>query len=319
MKIFTYSKLFAACVLLTVMGYTLGIKSTLAGAKPVIDIGTALGQKVPELEGKTLDGKLVRLSDYQGKYVVLVFWASWCPACREEMPNIVRLHRMGKELNLEVISVALDRKDGEDHLRKEVAKHFIKFPVIWEASEGRSELAKAWGVTGTPTSFLIDPQGIILAKGFQGKEGIEAVTNIIKMGKGYFPPPYKMKPSVDLTNNAIRINLHLGKIDEGQSKFKLYLESHGRADTKIMEELEFVLERRILDVKSKEMLAVKPVRTAKDSKDKFQFSVSKDTDGYNLEITYRVGSAVPTTFVEVKYFDKTLERYMVVDSGFVKA
>ena len=70
--------------------------------------GDAKGQPAPEFELKDLAGKNVRLSDYRGKVVLLNFWATWCPPCKEEMPWFVDLQRRYGAQGLQVIGVALD-------------------------------------------------------------------------------------------------------------------------------------------------------------------------------------------------------------------
>jgi len=107
---------------------------------------------------KDMQGQAQRLSDYRGKWVLVNFWATWCPPCLEEVPDLVALHEAHKKTDLVVIGVALDStgKSVVDF----VAKKHVSYPVVL----GDYELAEQVGeVNALPTSYLFDPTGKLLS------------------------------------------------------------------------------------------------------------------------------------------------------------
>jgi peroxiredoxin len=111
-----------------------------------------------ELPG--LDGKTHRLSDYRGKWVLVNYWATWCPPCREELPELEIFHNNHKETDAVVIGVDMEIIKLE-RLRKFVDKQFLSFPILLSEPVARSELGD---IPGLPTSFLIDPEGRVVAQ-----------------------------------------------------------------------------------------------------------------------------------------------------------
>ena len=103
---------------------------------------------------KDMQGQVQRLSDYRGKWVLVNFWATWCPPCLAEIPDLVSLHNAHHDKDLVVIGVAMDSTG--DAVRKFVAKHGVTYPVVL----GDYKLAGQVGeVDGLPTSYLYDPNG----------------------------------------------------------------------------------------------------------------------------------------------------------------
>lgn len=104
-------------------------------------------------------GKPRALKDYRGKLVMLAFWASWCPYCREELPQMERLYREFKNRGLEVVAVNI--KDKRDEALALVKKNQVTYPVLMDP-EG--EIGLLYGAFATPTVYLIDRKGTVLAR-----------------------------------------------------------------------------------------------------------------------------------------------------------
>ncbi len=112
------------------------------------------GAVAREFVFKDMQGQAQRLSDYRGKWVLVNFWATWCPPCLEEVPALISLHEAHKDKDLVVIGVALD--STKESVRKFVAKHGITYPVVL----GNYKLAEQVGeIDALPTSYLYDPKG----------------------------------------------------------------------------------------------------------------------------------------------------------------
>ena len=107
---------------------------------------------------KDLQGQTQRLSDYRGKWVLVNFWATWCPPCLEEIPDLVDLHEAHRRTDLVVIGVALD--STEKSVREFVSRFAISYPV----AVGDYEQAQQVGeVNVLPTSYLFDPRGELVS------------------------------------------------------------------------------------------------------------------------------------------------------------
>lgn len=122
----------------------------------------ASAQAAPEAPAfTTLDGEEIRLDDLRGKPVLVNFWATSCPICLAEMPDLVQTYRQYRNRGLEVIAVAM-HYDEPGQIRAYVAKHGLPFPVVFDRD---GTLAREYeGVRATPTTFLIDRSGQRISK-----------------------------------------------------------------------------------------------------------------------------------------------------------
>jgi thiol-disulfide isomerase/thioredoxin len=136
-------------------------------------------QKAPDFELTTLDGKSLKLSDYNGKIVILDFWATWCGPCRRGIPDLVEIQ---KEYNddVVVIGISLDQENTQDQLQPFVEYFNINYPIVlWS-----EKVVEDYGNIGAiPTSFIIDKDGNIVNKfvGLMPKESfVEQINSILK-------------------------------------------------------------------------------------------------------------------------------------------
>lgn len=162
----------AAVALLAIYGFStrLGGDANGSGEK----IGTAIGDKAPEIAFLNPDStKVLKLSDLKGNYVLIDFWASWCGPCRKENPNVVEAYQKYSKAKFkdakgfEVFGVSLDR--NREAWKKAIAADGLTWK--WHVSDLKhwnSEAGRLYGVNSIPMSFLIDPDGIIIAKNLRG-------------------------------------------------------------------------------------------------------------------------------------------------------
>ncbi len=116
------------------------------------------GRAAPDFRLQTLDGRTVRLSDLQGKLVLVNFWATWCLPCRQEIPEIVKEYAASKGKPFEV--VAVDEQEDPDTVRKWVDAFGMQFPVALDASGQVGQTFRAG--SQFPTSLWIDKNGIVI-------------------------------------------------------------------------------------------------------------------------------------------------------------
>ena len=113
----------------------------------------------PDFTLTALDGKSLALHDYRGKVVLLDFWATWCTPCREETPHFVELQRKYGGQGLQVVGVSMDDDD------QPVRDFYREFRMNYPVAMGTAHLGQAYGgVLGLPLLFVIDRNGLIVAK-----------------------------------------------------------------------------------------------------------------------------------------------------------
>ncbi len=128
----------------------------------VDDRSVQVDELAPDFRLTDLDGNVVMLSDFRGKTVVLNFWATWCPPCREEMPEFQELweHRgSGAADDLVVLAVNFLRDDTVGAATNFIAANEFTFPVVFDTTRG--DVAARYGVRGLPATFFIDRNGIV--------------------------------------------------------------------------------------------------------------------------------------------------------------
>lgn len=126
----------------------------------------SVGQPAPEIELPAPDGTLVKLSDLKGKYVLIDFWAAWCKPCRQENPNVVKLYNQYKNKGFEVFGVSLDRTK-EDWV-KAIADDGLTWTQVSDLKYFNSVAAELYQIEAIPATYMIDPDGKIIAKDLRG-------------------------------------------------------------------------------------------------------------------------------------------------------
>lgn len=128
--------------------------STTAGAIPAPQEGF----QAPDFELNSLDGEAFALSELRGKAVLLNFWASWCPPCRSEMPAMQQVFMDYEHGEFIILAVNNTHQDRSDHVEAFVLEQGLMFPVLLDIT---GEVSDRYQVHSMPTSFFIDPNGIV--------------------------------------------------------------------------------------------------------------------------------------------------------------
>ena len=139
---------------------------------------TSPGQPYVDIEGENEDGTKIYLSEYipEGKYVLLDFWASWCPYCIKELPEMTGLYNKWKGQGLEIVGVAV--RDLPDDTKGAISKHGISWPVIYNTQRNAYN---AYGFSGIPHHVLIGPDGKIISRGENVAKIDERLQEIIQI------------------------------------------------------------------------------------------------------------------------------------------
>ncbi|MDI1354932.1 MAG: TlpA disulfide reductase family protein [bacterium] len=140
--------------------------------------GTTVGFKATNFSQANPEGKMVSLSDFKGKYVLVDFWASWCRPCRMENPNVVAAYNRFKDKGFTVLGVSMD--SNRDPWLAAIKQDQLTWTHVSDLKGWGNEVGKIYNVTGIPQNFLIDKEGKIIAKDLRGAALDEKLIEILK-------------------------------------------------------------------------------------------------------------------------------------------
>jgi cytochrome c biogenesis protein CcmG/thiol:disulfide interchange protein DsbE len=122
------------------------------------DSSVSQGKAAPDFVLKDLTGHLVRLSDLRGQVVLINLWATWCPPCRAEIPDLAAVYQAYHAEGFVILGV--DDQESKETVSEFLAKSPLPYPVLLDPD---SRVARAYGVSYLPMSFLIDRRGMLRA------------------------------------------------------------------------------------------------------------------------------------------------------------
>ncbi|WP_300729786.1 TlpA disulfide reductase family protein [uncultured Bacteroides sp.] len=135
-----------------------------------------IGATAPDFTLPDTLGNPITLSSLRGNYVLIDFWASWCPDCRKENPNVVAAHKQFNNNNLIFLGISLDTK--KEPWLKAIQKDSLAWNHVSDLKGWDSDVAKLYAIKWIPRNYLIDPNGVILASGLEGEKLIQKLKEI---------------------------------------------------------------------------------------------------------------------------------------------
>ncbi len=128
----------------------------------------AIGAKAPEISLPSPEGDMVSLSSFKGSYVLIDFWAAWCKPCRQENPNVVRLYKKYHQKGFEILGVSLDRT--KDAWLSAIEQDGLVWNHVSDLKYFRSKAAEDYQIQAIPATYLVGPEGKIIAKNLRGAQ-----------------------------------------------------------------------------------------------------------------------------------------------------
>jgi len=113
-----------------------------------------------DLKYTAVDGSSVDLSKLRGKVVLVDFWATWCPPCREEVPNVVAAYKKYHDQGFEVVGISLDQ--DKDALQSFVKDKGMAWPQYFDGKEWENEISSRFGIDAIPAMWLLDKKGMLV-------------------------------------------------------------------------------------------------------------------------------------------------------------
>ncbi|MEW5725653.1 MAG: TlpA disulfide reductase family protein, partial [Thermodesulfobacteriota bacterium] len=106
-------------------------------------------------------GRMVNISEFKGRVIMLNFWATWCPPCRQEIPDLIALQQELGPKGLSVVSISLDHNPPEE-VHRFSRENNINYPVLYAGDRAEQIVEKMGGFQGIPTTFLINREGQVI-------------------------------------------------------------------------------------------------------------------------------------------------------------
>ncbi len=147
-----------------------GLEGAMAEELKAEDVRSAvIGQKFLDLEEADTDGNMHKLSEYvgQGKWVLVDFWASWCSPCKAEMPNVRDAYKQYHDKGFEIVGLSFDSE--KESWEKAIVEWQMPWIHLSDLKSWKSVAAEVYSVNSIPDNLLINPEGIVVARGLRGE------------------------------------------------------------------------------------------------------------------------------------------------------
>ncbi|MBI5833990.1 MAG: redoxin domain-containing protein [Armatimonadetes bacterium] len=155
-----------------------GAKPPAARLEPA-DTSPKPGEQAPAFEGKTADGKTIRLADYQGKVLLVDFWATWCGPCMADLPNLKALLERYRDKGLEVVAVSLDSDAAK--LKATMTDKGMWWPSLFDGQGWGNAIAGQFNVKAIPQALLIGKEGVIVRREYRATSFEEDIRKLLEL------------------------------------------------------------------------------------------------------------------------------------------
>lgn len=129
-----------------------------------------IGSKAPEFTAPNPQGEQIALKDAMGKVTLIDFWAAWCKPCRVENPNVVKTYNKYHDQGFNIVGVSLDREGQKDRWMEAIEEDNLTWPQVSNLQFWDEPVAQLYGVRAIPAQFILDENGVIVAKNLRGEE-----------------------------------------------------------------------------------------------------------------------------------------------------
>ncbi len=133
-------------------------------------LSVEIGSKAPTFSGPNPQGEEVSLENSLGKVTLIDFWAAWCKPCRDENPNIVNVYEKYHDAGFNIVGVSLDRPGQKEQWMQAIQDDNLTWPQISHLQFWQEPIAQLYGVQAIPAQFLLDENGVIVAKSLRGDD-----------------------------------------------------------------------------------------------------------------------------------------------------
>jgi peroxiredoxin len=162
-------------------GYAVGMTAFAQHNHSAVEAATS--EPAPDLLLNKLSGNKIHLNEYKGKWVFLNFWATWCPPCLQEMPEMEMFYQQFKKKNMVMLAVSVD-KDSPSTIASFIKDHGYTFDVFLDPD---GESLSKFGISTIPATFIINPKGEIVSqangpRSWMDKEIIKYFNDLMKKG-----------------------------------------------------------------------------------------------------------------------------------------
>jgi len=142
-----------------------------------VPVGLEVGQRFPDFNEMDIAGQPLSVAAHRGQVTMIDFWATWCPPCRAEMPNVIATYNQYHAEGFDIIGVSLD--DKQNALTKFTQARGMAWPQYFDGQVWHNKLAKKYGVHRIPMDYLLDRHGLIIGKELRGEELGQAVAKAV--------------------------------------------------------------------------------------------------------------------------------------------